>query len=155
VRSLPYSGLLSDGRVRPHRLTPSQARQRLGVLWRVAERELADSRSETISLDGRYGHAYAAVRALAKAALLAEGYRPTSGAGQHQVVFESLPLVPSAQWEQEGRYFDACRQRRNYAAYRGADVITRTELDQLTQEAEQFSVALRDWLTSQHPALLS
>jgi len=150
---MPYGKLLAEDRIRLHGWSEDQARQRIGTLLLLAERELADSGVAGLSLDGRYEHAYAAVRAWGEAAMAAEGYRPTTGTGQHHVVFAFLRVVSTAQWAAEAEYFDACRQRRNAAAYHGAEVVTETELDDLVAEARRFGEALRQWLSAQHPTL--
>jgi len=80
-----------------------------------------------------------------------EGYRAASRSGQHQVVFGFLALVPSAKWQAKATYFDACRQKRNRAAYATPGLITETELEELIQEAAAFRDAVAAWLRHQHP----
>lgn len=151
---MPYEALLRDGRIRPHDLRDDRLRSSIQSLLDLGDRELEDSMVEVVSLDGRYEHAYAAVRALSEVVMAAEGFRPAGGPGQHQVLFDFLRRVPTAQWQDEAQYLDACRQRRNTVAYRRAGVITETELGDLVAEASRFGQAVRDWLAAEHPELV-
>jgi hypothetical protein len=63
---MPYGALLSEQRIRPLTLSEDRRRGEIGTLLELAQRELTDSGVEALSLDGRYEHAYSAVRALAE-----------------------------------------------------------------------------------------
>lgn len=152
---MTYDDLLHEGRIRPHGFPDERLRASIHSCLELAARELSDSAVEGVSLDGRYEHAYAAVRALAEVVMLAEGFRPASGPGQHQVVFDFLRMMPTPQWQAEAQYFDACRQRRHTVAYRRPREVTETELRELMEEAERFRDTVRDWLAEHHPALVT
>ena len=150
---MTYDALLDEQRIR--RVSLSEDRERVDVqtLMDLAEREMHDGGVEALSLEGRYGHAYAAVRALAEAVMVAESFRPSGGPGQHEVVFAFLRHVPTARWQGEAEYFDACRQRRHLIAYRRAQVVTETELEDLLAEGKRFLEAVRAWLVAHHAPL--
>lgn len=150
---MPYDGLLSEQRIRRLTLPEDRRRRDIETLLALAQRELSDSAVEALSLEGRYGHAYSGVRALAEAVMVAEGFRPSGGPGQHEVLFAFLRRVPTARWQGEAEYFDACRQRRHLIAYRSSQVVTATELDDLIAEGERFAEAVRAWLVAHHAPL--
>ncbi len=150
---MPYDGLLGEQRIRRLTFPEDRRRNDLETLLALAERELADSGVEALSLDGRYEHAYSAVRALAEAVMVAEGFRPSGGPGQHEVLFAFLGQVPTARWQGEAEYFDACRQRRYLIAYRRSQVVTETELEDLIAEGQRFTEAVRAWLGTHHAPL--
>lgn len=152
---MTYDDLLRDERIRRHGLPRERLKAAVRACLELADRELKDCTAKGLSLDGCYQHAYAAVRALAEAVMLAEGFRPVGGPGQHQVLFEFLRLVPTAQWEAEAAYFDSCRQRRHAVAYRRTGQVTRTELAELVEEARRFRKAMGDWLAERHPGLVT
>ena len=93
---MPYDGLLSERRIRRLTFHEDQRRKDIETLLSLARRELADSNVEPLSSDGRYEHAYSAVRALAEAVMVAEGFRPSGGPGQHEVLFTFIGQVPAA-----------------------------------------------------------
>jgi hypothetical protein len=149
-----YEDLLREERIRKHGLTGDRLAAQVRARLELAQRELSDCTVEALSLDGRYQHAYAAARALAEVVMIAEGFRATSGPGQHQVLFEFLRAVPTARWQEQAEYFDSCRQRRHAVAYRAARQITETELAELVEEARGFREAVIAWLREHHPELM-
>ncbi|MBM3473684.1 MAG: hypothetical protein FJX75_10490 [Armatimonadetes bacterium] len=150
---MTYDVLLAEERIRRAALSEERRRADVKTLLDVAERELHDGGVEALSLEGRYEHAYSAVRALAEAVMAAEGFRPCGGPGQHEVVFAFLRHVPTARWEGEAEYFDACRQRRHLVVYRRAQAVTETELEDLLAEGKRFLQAVRAWLVAHHAPL--
>lgn len=138
-----------DERIRAHGFTEHRLREVIQISLELSKRELTDSTVEALSLDGRYEHAYAAMSALAEVVMLAEGFRPSGGVGQHHVLFDFLRLVPTAQWRAEAEYFDACRQRRHTVAYRQPHEVTATELTELIQEAAALRrLCVPGWLNT-------
>ena len=90
------------------RLSPSA--EDVGDLLAIADRELSDASLQGISIDGRYTHAYDAVRCLAEAALHASGYDVPKGSQQHERMIESLRFTVPANVPGNVDYFDRCRR---------------------------------------------
>ena len=65
---------LKIGRLKPHAPTPAEVQRLLAA----AERNLADSRADSVSDETRFDAAYKAVMQCALAAMLAGGYRPST-----------------------------------------------------------------------------
>ncbi len=147
---MSYNKLLQQRRIRSHGLTPAEVRQRIKELWQAYERAISDARLEEQSPDGRFLDAYRAVRIVAEIVMLAEGYRPASGPGQHQVIFEFVSLVPSQDWTKEASYFQGCRRKRNVIAYERVGVVPVSEVETLIREAERFAATVKEWLEQEH-----
>ena len=150
---MSYSELLQSRRIRRHGLAPREVRQYIHDLWAAYERAMGDARLEAQSPDGRFQDAYTAVRILAEIVMVAEGFRPASGPGQHETVFEFLARVPTADWQREANYFQDCRKKRNRLTYRMAGVVTGSEVETLIREAEDFARKVRKWLAEHHQEL--
>jgi hypothetical protein len=150
---MTYDALLDEERIRRVSVPEERRRADVETLLDVATREMCDAEVEALSLEGRYEHAYSAVRALAEAVMVAEHFRPSGGPGQHEVVFAFLRHVPTAGWQGEAEYFDACRQRRHLVVYRRAHAVTETELRDLVAEGKRFLHAVRAWLAAHHAPL--
>lgn len=120
----------------------------------IARRELADARLAGMSPDGRFAHAYAAVRALCELALHASGYAVTKGHRQHELQIESLKFTLGDQWAEEADYFDTCRRGRNRLLYDCADMISSREADELLESAQHLCAGVEDWLRTHHSDLM-
>ena len=151
---MSYSRLLQQRLIRSHGLTPAEVKQRIGELWQAYERAIGDAWLEEQSPDGRFQDAYTAVRMVAEIVMLAEGYRPASGPGQHRAVFEFLGLVPSEDWSKEASYFQDCRRKRNVITYERTGVVTASEVETLIREAERFAAEAKAWLEREHRELI-
>lgn len=133
-------------------LEPS--RQEISNLLRIAEREIADASLEKISADGRFDHAYNAVRTLGEAALHASGYTVPRDARKHERTIESLKLTLDAEWVEEADYFDQCRRRRHQSLYERSGLTQARDADDLRRRAERLLTAVREWLQREHPQLM-
>lgn len=129
--------------------TPAEVQRLLAA----AERNLADSHVAQVSDETRFDAAYRAVMQCALAAMLAGGFRPSTGEpGHHQTLIQSLPLtlgVPNETWV----VLDALRRKRNASDYTG-DVVQSSTVDEATTQAAALLKALRGWLKTHHPDLL-
>ena len=67
-------------------------------LFATADREIADGSLSGISADGRFGHAYNAVRVLAELALHVSGNRLDKSGGGHERALESLEHTIRGDW---------------------------------------------------------
>lgn len=122
-------------------------------LLAAAERNLADAHVAEVSDETRFDAAYRAVMQCALAAMMANGYRPsTSEPGHHQTLIQSLPLtlgLANDVWV----VLDALRRKRNASDYTG-DVVQPDMVNEATAQAASLLKALRTWLKAQHPDLL-
>ena len=150
---MSYEELLRERRIHPHRLRREELRQYVGDLWKAYERALADAKLEEQSADGRFQDAYTAVRLLAEIVMIAEGYRPASGPGQHETVLKFLEAVPTADWKQEAAYFQDCRKKRNRLIYRAAGVVSISEVETLIHETEKMAREVWEWIKREHREL--
>ncbi len=130
---------------------PSAART--ADLLAIANRELADASLAGISPDGRFDHAYAAVRALCELALQACGYGVPKGTRQHERIIESLKLTLDGEWSQEADYFDRCRRWRHQSLYDRSGVAQQRDADELLSKAKDLLNAIEAWLRQTHPEL--
>ena len=127
----------------------------LANLIGVARREVADASLADISADGRFDHAYGAVRALCQVALLASGYSTTKGTREHERTIESIKFTIDGQWTERADYLDRCRRIRHQSLYDRAGVVQIRDADKLLETAQSLLGAIDDWLRRDHPGLLS
>ncbi len=120
----------------------------------IADRQIADAGLEGMSADGRFDHAYEAVRALCQAALHASGYAVPKRGDAHQRVLDSLKLTVGGDVGAKVDYFDRCRRLRHKTMYERADVVQRPETDKLLAAARELRDQVRQWLEEQHPGLV-
>ncbi|MEA3403368.1 MAG: HEPN domain-containing protein [Armatimonadota bacterium] len=139
---MPYEDLLEAGRIRRHRSTADQLIAHLDI----AHTRLEDASVEGMSAEGTFLFAYDAARAAAEAVMAVEGYRAASGAGRHEIVFEFLRRAERSRWADLAVELDEAREKRNYAEYERAGLITRTEADDLLRRAREFVNEVARWL---------
>ena len=146
---MTLQNLLRIGKLKTHTVTAREIRQLLAAV----ERNLADAAVAQVSDETRFDAAYKAVMRCALAAMLAEGYRPsTSEPGHHVTLIQSLPLtlgVANEAWI----VLDALRRKRNANDYTG-DVVTPDMVDECAAQAKSLHVVLRKHLKKSHAALL-
>ncbi|MCH8146566.1 MAG: hypothetical protein IH987_01015 [Planctomycetes bacterium] len=119
----------------------------------LVDRDIADGSLEKISLDGRFEHAYSAMRTLCQLALHAEGYRVRKDQG-HKRVIESLKYTLGPEWNDQADYFDICRRTRHRLMYDRADVVNQTDADELLESAKKLRKDVIAWLRSNHGYLV-
>lgn len=128
-------------------------REEIHSLLRLAERATADANIEAVSAEGRFDSAYDAARALATAAIRAEGYRVRATSGSHYFTFLALAEVSRAHFDREAAYFNLCRGKRNALSYTEAAVVSMTEVVEIIREVAAFSRKVQEWLAARHPHL--
>lgn len=121
---------------------------------RIAERNIADASLGGISPDGRFDHAYDAVRCLCELALHACGYSVPKGQRQHERIIESIVFTIGGDWAEEAGFLDQCRRQRNKSMYDRSDVVRPQEADELLKVAQALLVAVRRWLEANHSDLV-
>jgi hypothetical protein len=129
-------------------------RRGIGDLLAIARREIADSSLEGISEDGRFEHAYDAVRTLAEAALLATGYVVPKGGQKHERLIDSLRFTLGEPVSGKVDFFDRCRRMRHKTKYERSGVIGAADASALLQEARNLLVRVEGWLQAQRPDLV-
>jgi len=130
------------------------SRHTVASLLEKAERDIADASVEALSVDGRFGHAYDAVRSLCETALHAAGYEVPRGQRAHERVLESLKFTLGGPWVATADFFSQCRRQRHDLMYKRAGVSQQKDADDLLQSARSLYEAVRDWLRRKHPDLL-
>jgi len=134
-----------------HKVEPSAAE--VSSLLHLAAREVTDASLEGISPDGRFGHAYSAVRTLCQAALHASGYSVGKRERAHERTIESLKFTLGGEWSDEADYFDQCRRSRHQLSYEHSGITQQQDADGLLDTAKRLQVAVKDWLQAHHPDL--
>lgn len=134
-----------------HHATNAQEVQRLLT---AASRNLADSKTTTISDETRFDAAYKTIMQCAMVGLLAKGYRPsTTTPGHHQTMIQTLDQtlgVGKEMWI----VLDSLRKKRNLNDYSG-DLIEPAALKTCIAQADSLLAITQQWLAQQRPDLLS
>lgn len=134
-----------------HPIAPSAGT--IASLLAIADREIADASLEGMSPDGRFDHAYDAIRAMCEAALHAAGYVVPKGGRKHERVIQSLPFTVDGDWTAEVDFFDRARRLRHQTIYERTGVVQPQDADDLLATAGRLVIAVREWLRDRHPDL--
>jgi hypothetical protein len=143
---MTWKQLQVSGRVRPH----ATSKNELDGLRAVVARDLVDAAVPGLSDDRRFATAYNAVLQLAKMAIACVGYRVT-GQAHHQTTFEAVELAMGKKVAALTAYFETCRRKRNTLDYDLANVVSKTEADELVQKAYEFNTLVEGWIARRHP----
>lgn len=137
------------GRLKAHSVTPAELQR----LLRAVDRNLRDAAQTAVSDETRFDAGYKAVMQCALAALLLQGFRPsTSEPGHHVTLIQSLPLtlgVDSTTWV----LLDALRRKRNANDYTG-DGVTPDMVEECMNQGRRLSDLLLEHVRQTRPALL-
>jgi hypothetical protein len=145
---MTLENLASIGRLKPH----SADRVEIQRLLAAAEVSLDDAQRKEVSASSRFDMAYKSITQSALAALLANGYRPsTSEPGHHQTILQTLPKTIGLMPERL-KLFDIFRRARNAADYEGVPVED-SKLDACMEAARQLHAEVRAWLKANRPEL--
>ena len=108
-----------------------------GRMLHAAQNRLTDALRKDNSLETRFDCAYVAIRVVADAALLAQGYRTsTSKPGHHQTTLQCLAHTLGMN-ASVIRVLDGLRKQRNLSDYDG-EPITQALLDECLEQARQL-----------------
>jgi hypothetical protein len=136
------------GRLKAHKAAP----QEVVRLIQSAAASLADARRKENSPNSRLDLAYKAIMQLSLAALMANGYRPsTSEPGHQQTTIQTLPKTIGLPAEKT-RLFDAFRRARNVADYEG-DPVGEGLVKECIDAAEDLRADVLKWLKGNRPDL--
>lgn len=119
----------------------------------VADREIADAGLLEISTEGRFDHAYEAVRNLCEVVVYASGYA-LSRDRKHERAIQSLKFTLSGRAAEKIDYLDRCRLLRHKTHYERADVIQASEANKLLDTAKWLRDEVQSWLQKEHPNLI-
>lgn len=115
---MTLESLARSGKLKAH----AADEREIARLLDSAGRALKDASTATLGSDSRLEIAYRALMQAALAAMLANGYRPsTSQPGHHQLLIHALPLTIGLA-SARVRVLDAYRKARNQSDYRGMPV---------------------------------
>lgn len=145
---MSLDGLLKTGQIKAH---PAD-RDEIGMLLAAAARNLVDAVHPAISTETRFDCAYKAVMQAALAALMANGYRPSTNVPGHQMTMiqaltQTIGLEPRRMV-----VLDALRRKRNLSDYLGAD-LDENSTQACVTEAARLLADVQAWLTANHPEL--
>jgi hypothetical protein len=141
--------LLRIGKLKPH----AAERVEVARLLAAAERGLKDAGNAALSGDSRLDLAYRAVAQAALAAMLANGFRPsTSEPGHHQVLIQALPKTIGLPPERL-QMLEAYRAARNQSDYRGIPVSDAVA-ESCVEDGHRLLVDVRAWLQAHRADLI-
>lgn len=146
---MTLENLRGIGRLHPHEVTATEIR-RLPV---SAEAALADARRAQNSAATRFDMGYKAIMQCALAALMANGFRPsTSEAGHQQTTIQTLPKTIGLPPEKM-KVLDSFRRARNLSDYEG-EPVEDAKVGECVQWADALLAEVRRWLKDNRPDLL-
>ena len=145
---MTLENLRGIGRLHPHKTTAVEIRRLLGS----AEAALADARRTQNSAATRFDMAYKAIMQCALAALMANGFRPsTSEAGHQQTTIQTLPktigLPPGKM-----KVLDSFRRARNLSDYEG-EPVEEAKVGECIEWAGALLIDVRTWIGNHQPDL--
>jgi hypothetical protein len=140
---MTLENLLRTGQLKVH----AADERELARLLESAEVALNDAKIASLSSTSRLDLAYRAIMQAALAAVLANGYRPsTSEPGHHQLLLQTLPKTIGLASERV-RVLEAFRKARNQNDYRGIPVSDATARE-CAEEAGRLLAEVRAWLAT-------
>ena len=146
---MTLENLLRIGKLKSHKTT----REEVSRLLTAMLRNLKDAHNTGISAESRFDIAYKAIMQCALAAMMANGYRPsTNEPGHHATVVQSLPTTIGLANERM-IVLDQLREKRNLSDYTGAGV-TDEEMVACVRAAEDLAATVEQWLRANRPNLL-
>jgi hypothetical protein len=145
---MSLKNLADIGQLKPHNAT----REEIARLLASAAGALADAKRKELHTISRFDLAYKSAMQSALAALMANGYRPsTSQPGHQQTTIQTLTKTIGLPAERV-RLYDAFRRARNLADYEG-----NPPEDQMVREcveaAERLLAEVRAWIKKNQPNL--
>lgn len=146
---MTLENLLSIGRLHPHKATAIEIRRLLAS----AEAALADARRTQNSAATRFDMGYKAIMQCALAALMANGFRPsTSEPGHQQTTIQTLPKTIGLRADRM-KVLDGFRRARNLSDYEG-EPVQDAKVRECVEWAQALLDEVRGWLRSNQPDLL-
>jgi uncharacterized protein (UPF0332 family) len=146
---MTLKNLAGIGRLKPHSVTAKE----LARLLDSAAISLADAKNDANHAISRFDLAYKSLMQSALAALMANGYRPsTHEPGHQQTTIQTLPKTIGLSADKL-RLFDGFRRARNLTDYEGNPVEERL-VKECVEAAESLLADVRAWLKKNRPDLI-
>jgi hypothetical protein len=146
---MTLENLLSIGRLKPHKATATEIQRLLAS----AEAALADAKRTQNSAATRFDMGYKAIMQCALAALMANGFRPsTSEAGHQQTTIQTLPKTIGLPADRM-KVLDGFRRARNLSDYEG-EPVEESKVRESIEWADALLGNVRGWLKNNQPNLL-
>ncbi len=146
---MTLENLLSIGRLKPHKASSIEIRRLLAS----AEAALADARRLQNNAATRFDMGYKAIMQCALAALMANGFRPsTNEPGHQQTTIQTLPKTIGLPADRM-KILDSFRRARNLSDYEG-EPVEDAKVRECVEWAEALLAEVREWLHENQPGLL-
>lgn len=146
---MSLENLLQIGQLKEHPVNAAEIQKLLAA----ARSSLRDARVEQISLELRFEAAYNSILRSALAALMVNGYRPsTNQPGHHKTILQLLPKTMGLPGKRLA-VLDTLRRKRNVTNYDGED-IDEGSFQQCMKEAERLQEEVSAWLAKNHSELV-
>jgi hypothetical protein len=146
---MTLENLLGIGRLHPHKATATEIRRLLAS----AEAALADARRSQNSAATRFDLAYKTIMQCALAALMTNGFRPsTSEAGHQQTTIQTLPKTIGLPAEKM-KVLDSFRRARNLSDYED-EPVEDAKVRECIEWADGLLENVRTWIKNNQPGLL-
>lgn len=127
------------------------SRQEIQHLLRLADRDLAACRNQSLSVDWRFNIAYNAALQCANAVLAAAGFRAAKDAHHYRVI-QSLKFTIGTE-DKKIQKLDAFRKKRNISEYDHAGSVSMTELSEMIGLADDLRKSVEAWIVAKFPGL--
>jgi hypothetical protein len=146
---MSLKNLADIGQLKPH----SASREEVVRLLESAAGALADAKRKELHAISRFDLAYKSAMQSALAALMANGYRPsTSQPGHQQTTIQTLTKTIGLPAEKV-RLYDAFRRARNLADYEGNPPEDRM-VQECVEAAGRLLADVRTWIKKNRPNLI-
>lgn len=145
---MTLQNLLGTGQLKAHEATGTEIRR----LIASAETAVADAKRSANSPATRFDLAYKAIMQCALAALMANGYRPsTSVSGHQQTTIQTLPKTIGLSPEKM-KVLDGFRRARNLSDYEG-EPVEDAKVRECIDWADALLAEVCKWLEKNRPEL--
>jgi hypothetical protein len=130
------------------------SRQEIHDLFRVARRDLEESKKSEISEDWQFGIAYNAALKLCTILLRADCKRISSGGAHHFLTIMTLPFYLGEDYETMTNYLNRCRKKRNRIEYESVGGVNSDEISELIALVRDLMQVVEKWVYTNHPELM-
>lgn len=137
-----------SGWLERHQASPQEIRE----LLNIADRDLTDCQTQSLSSDWKLSIAYNAALKSATAALAASGYRATHEAHHYRVI-QSLAHTIGTRKNLLNQ-LDSFRRKRNISDYDRAGTVSDQEAEEMFKLARTLRSSVEKWLRKNYPQLL-
>jgi len=128
------------------------SRQEIANLLSIVDRDMKDA-TGAISPDWQFGIAYNAALKLCTVLVRAQGFRAAHGL-QHYRTIMAMPLILGASKNDDARYLDTCRSKRNKVEYDYVGGATAEDAKELLDFVNELRAEVLAWLSDHHPELI-